>query len=147
MYAVIEECLRVMAIYHLMVDVYLNNLFIYLRHTMSGDIFVLRSRFFIPLSVHIAFARPCEIQDILPSCMPIMAASLLCLTMKPDIGWAQLHQILISACISNNIHYKVWDEIIHSFLNSANVEVWEWISNFIPHFTEYIITYACWDFS
>ena len=44
---------------------------------------------------------------------------------------------LIPAWISNYIHYKVWDEIIYPFLNcnGATVEVEEWISNFIPHFT------------
>ena len=32
------------------------------------------------------------------------------------------------------------------FLNfsSANIEVWEWISNIILHFTGYVITYPCW---
>ena len=51
------------------------------------------------------------------------------------------------AWISNYIHYKVWDEIIYPFLNfnGATVDVWEWISNFIPHFTGYVITYPCWD--
>ena len=31
----------------------------------------------------------------------------------------------------------MWDEITYPFLNfnSATVEVWEWISNFTPHFT------------
>ena len=35
------------------------------------------------------------------------------------------------------IHYKVFGEIIHPFpnFNCASVEVWERISNFIPHFT------------
>ena len=54
---------------------------------------------------------------------------------------------LISALISNYIHYKVWDEITYPFsnFNSATVEVWEWISNFIPHFTGHMIAYSCWD--
>ena len=49
--------------------------------------------------------------------------------------------------ISNCIHYKAWDEITYPFpnFNSATVEVWEWISNFIPHFTGHVITYPCWD--
>ena len=29
--------------------------------------------------------------------------------------------------------------------NGATVEVWEWISNFIPHYTVYVITYPYWD--
>ena len=41
------------------------------------------------------------------------------------------------ACISNNIHYKLWDEITYPFLNfnGATVEVLEWINNIIPHIT------------
>ena len=40
---------------------------------------------------------------------------------------------------------KVWDEITYPFpnFNGCTVEVWEWISNFIPHFYEYVITYPC----
>ena len=34
--------------------------------------------------------------------------------------------------------------IIPNF-NSSTVEVWEWLSNFIPHFTGYVVTYPCWD--
>ena len=51
------------------------------------------------------------------------------------------------AWISNYIHYNVWCEITYTFpnFNSATVEVCEWISNFIPHFTRYVITHPCWD--
>ena len=47
---------------------------------------------------------------------------------------------LIPAWISNYIHYKIWDEFIYPFPNFncatvCTVEVWEWISNCIPHFT------------
>ena len=54
---------------------------------------------------------------------------------------------LIPAWISDRIHYKMWDEIAYPFLifNGATVEVWELISNFIPHFTVHVITYPCWD--
>ena len=31
--------------------------------------------------------------------------------------------------------------------NGATFEVWEWISNFIPHFTGHVITYPCWDWN
>ena len=42
---------------------------------------------------------------------------------------------------------KVCGKIIYTFLNfkGCAVDVWEWISNFIPDFTEYVITYPCWD--
>ena len=41
----------------------------------------------------------------------------------------------------------MWDEITHPFpnFNGATVEVWEWISNFIPHFTGHVIIHPCQD--
>ena len=34
------------------------------------------------------------------------------------------------------------------YFNSCTiVEVWEWISNLIPHITGHLITYPCWDYS
>ena len=53
----------------------------------------------------------------------------------------------IPTWISNYIHCKVWDEISYPFLkfNGAAVEVYEWVSNFIPHFAGQVITYPCWD--
>ena len=58
-----------------------------------------------------------------------------------------LAQCVANAWISNYIHYKVWYEITYPFLNfnGANVEVKEWISNSISHFTGCVITYPCWD--
>ena len=43
---------------------------------------------------------------------------------------------LISAWISNHKSSKVWHEIPYPFpnFNSCTVEVWEWISNFVPHY-------------
>ena len=40
---------------------------------------------------------------------------------------------------------KVWDELTDPFpnFNSATVEVWEWMSNFISHFIIDVITYPC----
>ena len=51
------------------------------------------------------------------------------------------------ALISNHIHYNEWDEITYPFpnFNSAAVEVWDRISNFIPHFSGHVITYPWWD--
>ena len=39
------------------------------------------------------------------------------------------------AWVSNYIHYDEWDEITKPFsnFNGATFEVWEWMSNFIPH--------------
>ena len=38
------------------------------------------------------------------------------------------------------------DEITFPFpnFNGCTVEVWEWISNYIPHFTGHVITYPCY---
>ena len=49
--------------------------------------------------------------------------------------------------ICDYIHYNMWYEIKYSFqkLNSTTVEVWEWISNSMTHFTGYVITYPVWD--
>ena len=43
----------------------------------------------------------------------------------------------------------MWDEITNPFrnFNGCTVEVWEWICNFIPHFTGHMIIYPCWDYS
>ena len=41
----------------------------------------------------------------------------------------------------------MFDEITYPFsnFNCATVEVCEWMSNFIKHFTEHVVTYPCWD--
>ena len=54
---------------------------------------------------------------------------------------------LIPAWISNGIVYNVWDKITYLFpnFNSCTIEVWERISNYIPHFAGYVITYPCCD--
>ena len=54
---------------------------------------------------------------------------------------------LLPPWINNYIHYNVRNEINNPIpnFNGCTVEVWEWISNFIPHFT--VITYPCWDYS
>ena len=49
--------------------------------------------------------------------------------------------------ISNHMLSKVWDKITYPFpnLNGSTVEVWEWLSNWIPHYIMDVITYPCWD--
>ena len=54
----------------------------------------------------------------------------------------------ILAWISNYIRYKVYtDESSYRFpnFNGTAVEVWEGISNFIPHFTGNVNTCPCRD--
>ena len=42
------------------------------------------------------------------------------------------------------IHWKLWNEITYPFphFNGWTVEVWAWISNFIPRFTGHVIIYV-----
>ena len=49
------------------------------------------------------------------------------------------------AWFSDYTYHKFWDEITYPFpnFNGAVVEVLEWIVDFIPHFTGYVITYPC----
>ena len=56
---------------------------------------------------------------------------------------------LILAWISNNIDDIVWDKITQQFPNpnGAAVEVWEWISNFIPYCTVHVFIYPYLDSS
>ena len=57
--------------------------------------------------------------------------------------WFHAPFFLISAWISNHMHDKVWDEITSPFpnFNGVTVEVWEWRSNFVPHFTQWECDY------
>ena len=59
--------------------------------------------------------------------------------------WYVLSQI--TARRSNHMQSKVWDKITNPSpnFNGYTVEVWEWISDFIPHFMMDIIIYPCWD--
>ena len=52
---------------------------------------------------------------------------------------------LILAWIINHMPNKVWYEITFPFqnFNGATVDIWEWISNFIPNFEMGAITYPC----
>ena len=54
---------------------------------------------------------------------------------------------LIPSWMRNHTPNKVWDDIVHPIPNyiGANVEIWKWLSNFIPHLIMDVITYPCWD--
>ena len=64
----------------------------------------------------------------------------------PILTWINF---IIPAWISNYIRCKVWIEITYPLpnFNSAATKVWEWRSNFIPHFIGHVITYSCQDLS
>ena len=72
------------------------------------------------------------------NCPPENVLLLMATDMPPVVAW-----------INNHIHYNVWDEITYPVLNfnGATVEIYEWISNSIPHFTGCVITHPCWDLS
>ena len=56
---------------------------------------------------------------------------------------------LVPGRISNHFPYAIRGEISYLFPNCSSCagEVWEWISSFISHFTDQVITYPCWDLS
>ena len=69
----------------------------------------------------------------------------------PDYGYGIIlvckHDLtLITKWIGDYIHYNIWDVITYPFpnFNGATVEVWDWIRNFIPHFTA-IIHLSDWE--
>ena len=53
----------------------------------------------------------------------------------------------IPAWMSNHMPRKLWNEITYPFpnFNGVTIEVWEWISNLIPHIIMAVITYPSWD--
>ena len=62
--------------------------------------------------------------------------------------WWRHHEhglILILAWISTRMASKVWDEITYPSQTSTvhTVDVWEWMSNFIPHFIIDVIIHPC----
>ena len=83
------------------------------------------------------------IENICHTCFVITRSSVSFHTSGP-FYWHGL--TLIPAWISNRIHYNVWDEITYPFLNfnGATVEIHQWISNFIPHFSGHAIASPCW---
>ena len=54
---------------------------------------------------------------------------------------------LIPTWINNRMRSKVWDIITCPLPNFSGViiEVWEWVSNWIPHFMMDVIIYSDWD--
>ena len=62
--------------------------------------------------------------------------------------WPVVHLLaLISIWICNHMRNKVWDEITYPLSNfkSAAVDVYGWISNYIPHFIIDMAADACWN--
>ena len=72
--------------------------------------------------------------------------------------YGHIYKIQRTAVLKNFAHVAVflWEileghtvrcKAIFPNFNSCSIEVWEWISNFIPHFIMSVITYQCWDYS
>ena len=100
----------------------------------------------------------------LPCCV-VSALYDLLLTWKSDNNWTESEADgWASKCLfTRNVHMRIknrnstnnfvggvgwWlGEIIYPFPNNNDVivETWKWISNFVPHFTEHVITYPCCD--
>ena len=61
--------------------------------------------------------------------------------------WEDPFTNMIPACISINIHYILWDEIVYPFANfngGTTVEVCRLIRNFIPQNIMDVNTYTCY---
>ena len=59
-----------------------------------------------------------------------------------------LHGLTLIPAWTSRLHYhKPLNEITYPFpyFNGFTVEVWEWVSNAIPHFTGHLISYLCWN--
>ena len=81
-------------------------------------------------------------RENIPDCVSISAFV--------DISWGPFYKhglTLTPAWISNRMPCKVLAEITSLFpnFNDCTIQVWKWISNFIPHFTMDVITYPCCD--
>ena len=89
------------------------------------------------LPVYISFTRYQTINSLRTSEITPGPLSLTWITFDTSMG----------AWICNCIHCKMWDGITYPFpnFNGTTVEVWEWVSNFIPHFNAHVITYPWWD--
>ena len=94
--------------------------------------------FYVPIIyIYIYTIKPIQCHMLVNVCAPGVAR-----------GPFYFHGLnLIPTWISNHMAGNVFDEIAYPFpnFNGAAVEVWEWISNFIPHFIMDVITYPCWD--
>ena len=66
---------------------------------------------------------------------------------QEGVNCAMGHENIVKIATPPCSPYEVWDEITYPFqnFNDTTVEVWEWINNFIPHFSGHVFTYPCWD--
>ena len=62
---------------------------------------------------------------------------------------SDIKRSLAVSVIFRVIYYNVPGESTFPFpnFNGCTIELWEWISNFIPRFTGHVITYTWWDLS
>ena len=86
-----------------------------------------------------------------------MQIKMWCYHLQPQISsldgsgglFYQYDLILISEWKRNHMVSKVWDETTYPFpnFNSAAIEIYDWISHYIPQFIMDVITYPYWDWS
>ena len=62
---------------------------------------------------------------------------------QASMYWGMMQEVMTNR-ITSQMYSKVWDGIISPFpnFNGTTIEVGEWKSNFIPHFTGHVITYT-----
>ena len=62
-----------------------------------------------------------------------------------DLQWSSVIDIVFTYLVTY-ITSRVWYEIIYPFpnFNGCTVEIWEYISFFIPYLINDVITYPCW---
>ena len=61
-----------------------------------------------------------------------------------------INQFLVLIFLHNSIviiNHSLELLFLTLLLHGCTVEVWEWISNFIPHLKVDVITYPCWDYT
>ena len=93
----------------------------------------------------ITVQRHCELRAYEHKWVHVLMYMSLAAVYADDQGGPFYWQGLIR--INDIMPCKVWDEIAYPFanFNGCTVEVWEWISNLITHFTMDVNTYPCRD--
>ena len=86
-------------------------------------------------------------------CVPLSATLGYYSQYNPNIGNDNMDPFnyhgLTSIQSSNHMPSQMCDENTYQFpnFNGGTAQVWEWICNFIPRFTMYVITYQLWCWS
>ena len=101
----------------------------------------------IPGSAHERLKLRCQTMN--PYKLAMSAKCLIFTVLKAEYSFYEHGLTLIPAWINDHMPGNGWYGITYPFpnFNGCTIELWEWISNFIPHFVMGMITYPCWDLS